>query len=648
MKTLFLLLLATLPAFTFAQEELFSTCSKKTKHSNSQLKSASLSVAQIAETEKYDVHFYGLNIAMNNVVTTVAGTGEIHASAKVPLDSALFELFSTFTISQIRVNGNPVNYSRVGSAIKVPVNAVATEQFIIAVDYSGTPPTAQSNPLGGSGMTNASSPSWGNRVTWSLSEPFSAYEWWPCKQSLTDKADSCAVKITVPDSCKAGSNGVLENVVDLGNGFSRYEWKHRHAIDYYLVSVAVAKYVEYNVFANPVGAPAPILIQNYIYDNPQTLINFQNEIDETVDFMELFYALFGPYRFEDEKYGHCMAPISGGMEHQTMTTQGFFEKNLTAHELAHQWFGDNVTCASWSDIWVNEGFASYGEYLMLENLYVGQQVAKMADVHDNVMSQLGGSVWVLDSLNEGQIFSSRLTYDKGAAIVHQLRYLVNNDAQFFDILQDFQLDFGDSTAKGVDVKESFESSTGLDLTSYFEQWYFGQGYPTYSLKWNEIGDDILIKLTHTASVPGVTPTFTNPISVRIVRVGAADTIVRLNVTANEDWYVLTNAGNANSMQIDPANWIVNKVGTVQFDASLVDLGELSTVQTIVYPNPTSDIVTIKTSKVGKLNYVLYQMNGQIAKTGSVSSNESIDLKMLQQGNYLLEIDGERKLIEKIN
>ena len=175
-------------------------------------------------------------------------------------------------------------------------------------------------------------------VVWSLSEPFSAYEWFPCKQSLRDKADSSFVAVTVPDTCKAGSNGVLINTVPLGNGFTRYEWKNKHAIDYYLISVAVAKYIEYSFYANPVGAPNPILIQNFIYDNPQTFIYFEDEINETGDFIELFYDLYGPYPFEDQKYGHCMAPIGGGMEHQTMTTQGSFSKGLTAHELAHQWW----------------------------------------------------------------------------------------------------------------------------------------------------------------------------------------------------------------------------------------------------------------------------------------------------------------------
>ena len=348
-------------------------------------------------------------------------------------------------------------------------------------------------------MSQDDSPTWGNDVVWSLSEPFSAYEWFPCKQSLTDKADSSYFFITVPSNLKAGSNGLLENVIDLGNGFSRYEWKHRHPIVYYLISVSVASYVEYNVYANPAGAPNPILIQNYIYDNPQTLPYFQDDIDETVDFMELFYDLYGPYPFEGEKYGHCMAPFSGGMEHQTMTTQGFFTKGLTAHELGHQWWGDYVTCASWCDIWINEGFASYSEYLMLENLYPNEANGHMADVHDNVMNQNGGSVWVLDSLNENRIFSGRLTYNKGAAIIHTMRYMINDDVQFFQMLKDFLTNHGNGTAYGVDFKNAMENASGEDFNTLFEQWYFGEGYPTYSLAWQQMGNDLIVEISHTSS-----------------------------------------------------------------------------------------------------------------------------------------------------
>ena len=575
---------------------------------------------------------------MTNLSTALSGTVRMDASANESLDSALYELFSGYTITEIRVNGNAVDYSRNNSAIKVPVIAGQNEIFSIETDYSGTPPTAATNPLGGAGMSQDDSPTWGNDVVWSLSEPFSAYEWFPCKQSLTDKADSSYFFITVPSNLKAGSNGLLEQVVDLGNGFSRYEWKHRHPIDYYLISVSVSSYVEYNVYANPVGAPNPILIQNYIYDNPQTLINFQDDIDETVDFMELFYDLYGPYPFEDEKYGHCMAPFSGGMEHQTMTTQGFFTKGLTTHELGHQWWGDNVTCASWCDIWINEGFASYSEYLMLENLYPNESTGHMEDVHDNIMNQNGGSVWVLDSLNENRIFSGRLTYDKGAAIVHTMRYMVNDDALFFDILRDFQVTFKDSTAYGIDFKEALEEATGIDFNPVFEEWYFGEGYPTYSLLWQQTGEDVILQINHTTSKPNVTATFTNDLDIRFIRPGIGDTIVRFDISGNSNTFTINNIGTiASSISVDPENWIINRIG------SIVQSNELGLNEPIMedeislHPNPSNGTFQIKNLK-NKAEVKVYNLNGKVKKTLQVNPNELININDLNKGTYIIEIE----------
>lgn len=639
MKKILSFSLLFVSASLFGQENS-THCSKRTKHINSQ-KSATLSVAQIAETEKYDVNYYSLNLSMTNTSTYLEGTVEMQAKARTSIDSALFELFASFTISEIRVNGVPVNYSRSNSALKVPVNVNANEIFRIETDYFGTPPNAASNPLGGGGMTYDTSPSWGNHVVWSLSEPFSAYEWFPVKQSLRDKIDSCSIKITVPDSCKAGSNGILENVVNLGNGFTRYEWKHRHPIDYYLISVAVAKYVEHNLFANPVGAPAPILIQNFIYDNPQTLPNFLDEINETADFIELFYDLYGPYPFEDEKYGHCMAPLSGGMEHQTMTTQGFFEKTLTSHELGHQWWGDNVTCASWSDIWVNEGFASYSEYLMLENLYPNEKNQHMTDVHNNVMSQVGGSVWFADSLNTDRIFSGRLTYDKGAAIIHSLRYVINNDSLFFNTLRAFQTEFADSVAVGIDVRNKFMQTSTIDLTPFFEQWYFGEGYPTYSIRYKQEANDLILQISHTASKPTSTPTFTNPIDVRIFRQGQTDTIIRFEIASNTELFVIPNFGTATgSMAIDPKNWIVNKVGTITMDNTIGLTENQVSKELQIVPNPNNGVFSISNLEaIAQIE--VYQMNGKKVLSKTYSPNEQIDLRAFGKGTYLVEIQTQK-------
>lgn len=635
-KILFTLLLV--PSVLFGQEKPTS-CSHLKSNRGIHAKSNTFSVAQIAETEEYDVHYYYLDLNMTNTTTTLSGSSEMHATALVAMDSALLEFFPTFIISSITVDGLPVTYSRINSAIHVPVNKNAGENFVVHVNYSGTPPTAATNPLGGGGMTNASSPSWGNQVTWSLSEPFSAFEWFPVKQSLTDKADSCAVWITVPTACKAGSNGVLEQVVNLGGGLHRFEWKHRHAIDYYLISVAVAQYVEYNVTANPVGS-GPVLIQNFIYNNPATLPNFQDEIDETIDFIELFAELYGPYPFADEKYGHCMAPIGGGMEHQTMTTQGFFNASLTAHELAHQWWGNHVTCASWADIWLNEGFASYSEYLMLANLYPGQQGADMQDRHDNVMSQPDGSVWVLDSLDEGAIFSGRLSYDKGAAIIHTLRFLINNDSLFFVGLKDYQNQYSHSTAKGVDFIQVMENVSGMNFTNYLQEWYFGEGYPTYSVRWNKFNDSVLVEINHITSAPSITPTFTNDLELRFDRVGAPDTTMRFQNTGNQNQFLIPDGAKINNiLSIDPANWIINDNGTIVKDLNfLVALEELAfQPELILFPNPTEGWVKVQMHTKGNYQLVVRDMTGRIILSDSFSENTQINLSTQAQGSYLVEI-----------
>jgi aminopeptidase N len=637
-----------------AQKESFSCQAVKTKNFNA--KSNTLSLNQITETDRYDVTFYNLDLNMTNQTTSLSGFVDIHGKAKENLDSVLFELFDSFTIDEIRLNDVPVLYSRNLSAIKVAVNLLTNESFKISVFYHGTPPNGATNPLGGSGMTNATSPSWGNRITWSLSEPFSAFEWFPCKQSLTDKADSVDVNLTVPSACKGGSNGVLTNEIDLGNGNTRFEWKHRHPIAYYLISVAVGEYIDYTIYANPVGVTNPVEIKNYIYNNPQTLTNFIQDIDETVDFLEYFSEIFGLYPYHEEKYGHCMAPLSGGMEHQTMTTQGFFEKTLTAHELAHQWWGDLVTCKSWADIWVNEGFASYAEYLMLQEMYPNEAATDMNNRHTNIKSQLGGSVWVEDSLNSNRIFSGRLSYDKGAAIIHTLRYILNDDAQFFQALNNFLNIYKNSNAMGIDVQHELELISGLDLSEAFEQWYFGEGFPTYSAKWNLVDNKLHVQINQTVSMPSVTPLFTNPLDVRFQRTGLSDTIIRFDISAQSSNFIIENLGTiSNLTQIDPNNWLINSVGTIQRDFNLnlanIELQEIKEIIEI-YPNPSTDILEINLNTEEEFNLIILDTKGKICYSKAMNSIEKIDISSFEAGLYLFQFSSSngkritRKIIRK--
>lgn len=321
-----------------------------------------------------------------------------------------------------------------------------------------------------------------------------------------------------------------------------------------------------------------------------------------------------------------------------MTTQGFFNPTLTAHELGHQWWGDYVTCASWCDIWVNEGFASYSEQLMLENLYPGQEIQNMQSVHNNVMSQPGGSVWVLDSLNESRIFSGRLTYDKGAAIIHTMRYMVNNDNLFLSILQNFLSNKAFGTAFGVDVRDAFTAASGIDFTAFFDEWYFGEGFPTYSVQWKQVGNDALVQISHTSSMPNVTPTFTNPIDLKFVRPGNADTTIRFNITGNSNLFQINGIGTINnSITIDPNNWVLNQNGSVTMNQVLNLEAINEPIGMSLFPNPVQDQLTLLNVPQNS-SYRLYDMFGRMKLSGKAINGEALSVSALSPGTYLLVLD----------
>jgi aminopeptidase N len=500
-----------------------------------------------------------------------------------------------------------------------------------SITYAGTPPN------GGffNGLSNGSSPSWGNQVTWSLSQPYSARDWWPVKQSLTDKIDSCRIWISTSNQNKAGSNGLLESITPLSNNRHRYEWVHRHPIDYYLLSVSVSTYVEYAITAYPVNSP-PVYILNYIYDNPGTLPNFQADIDETVDMMEEFSELFGPYPFADEKYGHCMAPFSGGMEHQTMTTQGFFNRDLTAHELGHQWFGDHVTCSYWREIWLNEGFASYSEYLFREQIQNGNALGWMNATHTNVMSSPDGSVNVPDTTDVSRMFSGRLTYDKGAAILHTMRSIINNDSLFFSGLRLYLQTYGGSTASVPQFKALMENHSGLNFSDFFQEWYYGEGFPTFSIEYLHLNDTLWLSVSQTTSVPTSVPFFHVPLELRVQR-PSGDTVVRMNLTQPTSTAIVPCTGSLTGLVIDPNQWLINQDGSITMNGSLSMTEWKSAFQP--YPNPTTDRLWL-TGLEENLPYTILDASGRARQKGLWNTAQGITTKTLSSGVYFLQIHGQ--------
>lgn len=549
--------------------------------------------------DRYDVTYYKLDIALENNSRNVGGNVRLRARTLAqPLDSLAFELYPTLAIDSVVVNGRRAAAARrAGSDVTVPLPQLvpAGTLFDAVVYYRGTAPSGNSAAIGNALSTRVDD-DYNVPVTWSLSEPFSAHEWWPCKQVLPDKADSVDVWVTTSTSNKVGSNGVLERVTPRPGGKHRYEWRHRSKpIAYYLVSVAVAPYIEYTTYANPAGGPR-VPIVNYVY-NQTALDDYRTEIDRTPGFLEHYSSLLGLYPFASEKYGHSMAPMGGGMEHQTMTTQDGFSFGLTAHELAHQWFGDNVTCGSWEDIWLNEGFASYGEYVSLERFGSASSPRQwMNGTHGSVLQSPGGSVRVPDTTNVGRIFSGRLTYRKGAAVVHMLRYLLNDDTKFFRALRTFQSTYSGRTARTRDLQAVFEAEAGRPLQYFFDQWYAGQGFPTFDVRWNQVGQNFYVRTTETVSMASVTPFFDTDLDYRLTFTDNTTQLVRLRQgQAVSSYAVALPAGKTvASIAVDPDQWVLNGEGTIVRDNALV-LGTAAAARAqrlAVYPNPCRDALAL--------------------------------------------------------
>jgi aminopeptidase N len=309
---------------------------------------------------------------------------------------------------------------------------------------------------------------------WTLSEPYGARDWWPCKNGLDDKADSIDVFITHPGTYRAASNGLLQSQTPVAGGKTLTYWKHRYPIATYLICFAVTNYA---VFDRTVTLTNGILpMQTFAY--PEDSTSFSNGTTNVLNAMKLYDSTFGPYPFMNEKYGHVEFSWGGGMEHQTSTFVTNIGESLCAHELGHQWFGDKVTCGSWKDVWLNEGFATHLASIYMESKYPSSAISNRKSEISNITSQAGGSVMVDDTTSVNRIFDSRLSYTKGSHLLYMLRWILGDNA-FFTALRNYQIDpaiiYGFATT--ADLKRNMEQASGKDLTYFFNEWFSGQGYP---------------------------------------------------------------------------------------------------------------------------------------------------------------------------
>ena len=587
-------------------------------------------------TVNYDVSYHRLLWEVDPAIAQIKGEVTTYFTALNDMEEVVFDLAGNMTVSQVIQRGEALTFLQNNNdelIISLPSSLKQSVLDSVTIIYAGNPVSS------GFGSFEISTHGVGNTpVLWTLSEPYGAKGWWPCKQDLIDKIDSIDVFIKHPEAYKAASNGLLMS--ETSNAQSTLtHWRHKYPIPAYLIAIAVTNYSVYK--DNAPGLDFDIV--NYVY--PEDLNSTKNSTAVTPRIMELYSDLFEIYPFAKEKYGHAQFGWGGGMEHTTMTFMGGWSRGLIAHELAHQWFGNKVTCGSWEDIWLNEGFATYLDGLVYEN-FDGETVFsqwRKAVVND-VTSISSGSTFVTDTSSVSRIFNSRLSYRKGAMILHMLRYKLGDEAFFSGLknyLADPQLSY--SYARTSDLQRHLESASGQGLDEFFKDWYYGQGYPLYEVVWNQDASDktVHFQVNQRQSHTSVS-FFEMPLPVLVNGTSGETEKLRLEVSQDKQLFSVQVDFQVASIQIDPETHLISRNNRTVLG---LDQDSLENIISI-YPNPVADELYISGNGVLEIRKItIYNVLGKKILE-QIDPQNSIAMQQLEFGVHLVVIDTDQGSLHK--
>lgn len=608
----------------------------------------------------YDVKEYILDLNIENNSDSISGNVIMNAISVVSvLDTIVVELTNSIAVNQpymivdsVLLNGNICSYSHYNNLIFIESNLLISngDIFTTQIFYHGKS-TYYTCGIYKENYANSNH-------TLSFSEPAGSDYWWPCKQDLTDKADSVTFYITTDTANLSASIGLLKSTEFLPDGKVKYKWQTNYPVETYLISFAVGEYTEHKTYAQLANSNDSVLIQSFLLPESNLYQTHLIAVEKTKDIMYLFSELLGDYPFKYEKYGYALGGQIRASQNHTICTLGYESMDtnsasyfnglmyhyVIAHELGHQYFGNYVSNSKWKYWWLSEGFASYMEYVALQNLESQQKADEwIINAHNEVKKNTGGSIDVQD-LNLSDTYSGlsyRLHYKKAASLLHMLRYEINNDSVFYEVLRTYLATYANSSASTEDFRQVAEAVTGMNFYDFFQQWYYGKGYPIFNLSYNHDGDTLKINSIQTSSF-AYTPLYKTHFDLMISHAGG-DTIVRLFQNTNNDNFNIVFPYEITSIKFDPNYWLIEK-----HNIWTVGINENEKPDNfLVYPNPTKDILTIISKNPQKLSgseVEIYDISGKLIsqhKLGLYQTN--INVKTLNKGLYLIKVVNKEKV-----
>ncbi|THF48195.1 T9SS type A sorting domain-containing protein [Flavobacterium supellecticarium] len=631
MKNYFLIFALLATTFSFAQTEEADF----SRMVEAEMKAASsiMQFAANANTQNYDITYHKLEFTVDPANYFISGVVTTNFTAKQNMNTVTFDLTNVLTVSSVKQGNTSLMFTQNANdelVITLPTTLTSGASSSVVITYSGAPATAN----------NAFTASYhsGNPIIWTLSEPYGAKDWWPCKQDLNDKVNSIDVYITAPSQYVSVANG-LQVGATTSNGNKTTHFHHSYPIPAYLIAIAVTNYQIYN----QVGGVAPntFPIVNYLY--PENAFTSQTSLAPTPTIINLYETLIGPYPFRNEKYGHAQCGFGGGMEHTTVSFMGGFSRSLIAHEMAHQWFGDKVTCGSWKDIWLNEGITEFMSGMVVKNLDGNSAFISWKDGKTNsITASPDGNLYLTDAQlsNVGRIFSNRITYNKGSMVTNMLRFKMG-DTNFFQALRNYLNDPALAYGYAItpQLQAHLEAVSGMNLTEFFNDWIYNEGYPSYNITVQNIGaGQAKIKVTQTQSHPSVSY-FEMPLPIRLKN-GTQTQDVIVDNTFNGQEFILSVPFTVTSFEFDPEKDIISKNNTTSLDTRSFDISDTI----LLYPNPSSDRVTIQLpTNIELKNIEIYNALGQLVSTQTKSE---FSVSTLSNGIHFIKINTSEGVFHK--